>query len=103
LLSTAPSEVWGSAFSIAEQGAKVALVGRTQSKLDDAAAAIRAAGGVPVLNHPNFTWAITADDMKKIKNLALFEALRNRGYGEADLRAIASENLVRVLRRTLPD
>jgi membrane dipeptidase len=33
---------------------------------------------------------------------ALFEALRNRGYGEDDLRAIASENLLRVLRRTLP-
>jgi membrane dipeptidase len=32
----------------------------------------------------------------------LFEALRNRGYGEADLRAIASDNLLRVLRRTLP-
>ncbi len=29
----------------AEQGAKVALVGRTQAKLDDAAAAIQAAGG----------------------------------------------------------
>jgi membrane dipeptidase len=33
---------------------------------------------------------------------ALFEALRNRGYGEAELRAIGSENLLRVLRRTLP-
>ena len=33
---------------------------------------------------------------------ALFEALRNRGYGEADLQAIGSENLLRVLRRTLP-
>jgi membrane dipeptidase len=33
---------------------------------------------------------------------ALFDALRNRGYGEADLRAIGSENLLRVLRRTLP-
>jgi NAD(P)-dependent dehydrogenase (short-subunit alcohol dehydrogenase family) len=32
----------------AEQGAKVALVGRTQNKLDDAAAAIRAAGGEAV-------------------------------------------------------
>jgi NAD(P)-dependent dehydrogenase (short-subunit alcohol dehydrogenase family) len=32
----------------AEQGAKVALVGRTQAKLDDAAAAIRAAGGEAV-------------------------------------------------------
>jgi hypothetical protein len=36
-------------------------------------AAIRAAGGVPVLNHPNFTWAITGGDMKSVKNLALFE------------------------------
>ena len=34
---------------------------------------------------------------------ALFEALRNRGYGDADLRAIGSENLLRVLRRTLPE
>jgi membrane dipeptidase len=34
---------------------------------------------------------------------ALFEALRNRGYGDADLRAIASDNLLRVLRRTLPE
>ena len=32
----------------------------------------------------------------------LFEALRGRGYGGDDLRALASENLVRVLRRTLP-
>jgi membrane dipeptidase len=31
----------------------------------------------------------------------LLEALRERGYGDADLRAIASENLLRVLRRTL--
>jgi membrane dipeptidase len=34
---------------------------------------------------------------------ALFEALRNRGYSDADLRAIGSENLLRVLRRTLPE
>jgi membrane dipeptidase len=32
----------------------------------------------------------------------LFAALRQRGYGDDDLRAIASDNLVRVLRRTLP-
>lgn len=35
--------------------------------------AVRAAGGIPVLNHPNFTWAITADDMKQVRNLGLFE------------------------------
>ncbi len=33
----------------------------------------------------------------------LFAALGERGYADADLRAIASENLVRVLRRTLPE
>ena len=33
---------------------------------------------------------------------AHFAALRERGYGDDDLRAIGSENLVRVLRRTLP-
>jgi membrane dipeptidase len=32
----------------------------------------------------------------------LFAALRERGYGDDDLRAIASENLVRVLQATLP-
>jgi membrane dipeptidase len=32
----------------------------------------------------------------------LFEALRDRGYGDDDLDAIASENLLRVLRHTLP-
>jgi membrane dipeptidase len=32
----------------------------------------------------------------------LFAALRERGYGDDDLRAIGSENLLRVLRRALP-
>ena len=32
----------------------------------------------------------------------LFAALRERGYGDGDLRAIGSENLLRVLRRALP-
>jgi hypothetical protein len=35
--------------------------------------AIRAAGGVPVVNHPNFLWAITAGDLKGVKSLRLFE------------------------------
>jgi membrane dipeptidase len=55
-------------------------------------------------------WGVTDDPPMAIDGLsgpeeypALFEALRNRGYGEDDLRAIAGENLLRVLRRTLPD
>lgn len=35
--------------------------------------AIRAAGGVPHINHPNFGWAATADDLLKVKNFALME------------------------------
>lgn len=35
--------------------------------------AIRQVEGVPHINHPNFNWSITADDLKRIKNLRLFE------------------------------
>ncbi|HLM00330.1 MAG TPA: CehA/McbA family metallohydrolase [Pyrinomonadaceae bacterium] len=35
--------------------------------------AIRAARGVPHINHPNFGWKITADDLKKVENNKLFE------------------------------
>jgi predicted metal-dependent phosphoesterase TrpH len=35
--------------------------------------AIRAAGGVPHINHPNFGWSITTDELKQVKNTRLFE------------------------------
>jgi hypothetical protein len=35
--------------------------------------AIRAARGVPHINHPNFHWAITADDLRQLQNNKLFE------------------------------
>ncbi len=34
---------------------------------------IRAAKGVPHINHPNFEWTITAEDIKKVENNKLFE------------------------------
>lgn len=34
---------------------------------------IRAANGVPHLNHPNFGWAVTAADIARVKNDKLFE------------------------------
>lgn len=34
---------------------------------------IRNARGVPHINHPNFEWTISADDIKKIENNKLFE------------------------------
>jgi len=35
--------------------------------------AIRAAQGVPHINHPNFRWAITTDELRQVKNNKLFE------------------------------
>lgn len=35
--------------------------------------AIRMANGVPHINHPNFGWAITADDLATLRNNKLFE------------------------------
>ncbi|HET9372531.1 MAG TPA: CehA/McbA family metallohydrolase, partial [Vicinamibacterales bacterium] len=35
--------------------------------------AIRAARGVPHINHPNFQWAVTADQLRQVRNNRLFE------------------------------
>jgi hypothetical protein len=35
--------------------------------------AIRAAKGIPSINHPNFGWAISADELKQVRNTKLFE------------------------------
>jgi hypothetical protein len=35
--------------------------------------AIREASGVPHINHPNFRWAITADELQQVENNRLFE------------------------------
>ena len=49
--------------------------------------AIRKADGIPHINHPNFGWAITADEMKAVRNDKLFEiynghhAVNNAGGG----------------------
>jgi hypothetical protein len=42
--------------------------------------AIREAEGVPHINHPNFNWAITAEDLKKIENDKLFEIFNGHPY-----------------------
>ena len=34
---------------------------------------IRAAAGVPHINHPNFQWALTSDDLQRVRNNKLFE------------------------------
>jgi hypothetical protein len=35
--------------------------------------AIREAGGVPAINHPNYRWAITADDVRQVRGVNLIE------------------------------
>jgi hypothetical protein len=35
--------------------------------------AIRQAGGVPHINHPNFRWSITTDQLRQVRNNKLFE------------------------------
>ena len=35
--------------------------------------AIRGASGVPHINHPNFGWALTTDDLRRVRNYKLFE------------------------------
>jgi hypothetical protein len=35
--------------------------------------AVRAASGVPHINHPNFQWALTTEDLRQIRNYKLFE------------------------------
>jgi hypothetical protein len=51
--------------------------------------AIRRAAGVPHVNHPNFGWAVTAEDLRGLRNVRLFEIynghpmVNNRGGGGA--------------------
>ena len=35
--------------------------------------AIRAVNGVPHINHPNFGWSVTADEIRQVRNTRLFE------------------------------
>ena len=35
--------------------------------------AIRQGGGMPSINHPNFGWALTADDLRQVENNHMFE------------------------------
>lgn len=49
---------------------------------------IRAADGVPHINHPNFRWAVTADELRQVENNRLFEVfnghpqVNNMGGGD---------------------
>lgn len=42
--------------------------------------AIREAGGIPAINHPNFGWAFEADVLKKLENVKLVEIASGHPY-----------------------
>lgn len=62
------------------------LVGTIQANVD----AIRGAGGVPHINHPNFRWAFGYDALRRVRNDKLFEIwnghphVHNLGGGDED-------------------
>jgi len=47
----------------------VSLLDVLQKSVD----AIRREGGVPHINHPNFTWSLTSDELRQVRNNKLFE------------------------------
>lgn len=42
--------------------------------------AVRAAGGVPLVNHPNFGWAFGADELLQLRNFTLLEIASGHPY-----------------------
>jgi hypothetical protein len=59
-------------------------------------AAIRAAGGIPQVNHPNYRWSVRLDDVLALPDSTLFEianahtGVNNPGSGDADGRVVPS-------------
>ncbi len=62
------------------------LVGVIQGNVN----AIREAGGIPSVNHPNFGWAMGSKDLMQVENLRMFEVynghptVHNRGGGGSE-------------------
>jgi len=55
--------------SVVMPNALAGSVATLQKNIDD----VREKGGVPQLNHPNFGWALTAAEIKQLKNITLVE------------------------------
>ena len=69
---------------LVEPPASSSIVEMVQGMVDR----IRGAGGVPSINHPNFGWAITADQLASVQRTRLFEVynghpqVNNQGGGD---------------------
>jgi hypothetical protein len=60
---------------VAPQGGKTS-VEVLQRNID----AVRAAGGIPLVNHPNFGWAFGADELLQLRGLVLLEIASGHPY-----------------------
>jgi hypothetical protein len=55
--------------TLVKQSTAASVVAAAQENVDG----IRTANGVPHVNHPNFTWAMTPDELQKVERTRLFE------------------------------
>ena len=55
--------------SLVKHSTASSIVAAAQENVDG----IRRANGVPHINHPNFTWAMTPDDLRQVQRTKLFE------------------------------
>ena len=71
--------------ALVKQSTSPSVVVATQENVDG----IRRANGIPHINHPNFTWAMTTDDLMQVQRTRLFEIfnghpqVNNEGGGGA--------------------
>lgn len=52
---------------------RLAVSGSARDTLQENVNAVREAGGVPTVNHPNFRWQLRPDDLLALRGCALFE------------------------------
>ena len=56
--------------SLVKQSTATSIVAAAQENVDG----IRRANGVPHINHPNFTWAMTPDDLRQVQRTKLLRS-----------------------------
>ena len=64
---------------------RLAASGLASDTLQENVDAVRAAGGVPTVNHPNFRWQLQPSDLLSLRGCGLFE-VHNAGPGDEQRR-----------------
>jgi hypothetical protein len=66
------AEIHVNAYNL-EREVQPKIGGSVVETIQNSVDVIRSAKGLPAVNHPNFHWSISAEDLLKVKNLRLFE------------------------------